>query len=272
MTESIASMAVSEDGTEIGYWSTGHGQPLVVVHGGTADHTRWQTVLPYFEPHATVHAVDRRGRGASGDGPDYALEREFEDVAAVVDTVAEATGGPVDLVGHSFGALCAVGGVALTSSVRRLVLYEPAGWSPDDAIAPEMIDKLDALLAEGRREDLLVAFFREAVHMPESELALLRDLPAWQSRVAAAHTVVRELWAIESFEYDNTMLAKVAVPTLVLVGSESPAGVRSLCERVADAVPQAELGVLAGEQHVAIDTAPELFAETVLAFIRSDRR
>jgi pimeloyl-ACP methyl ester carboxylesterase len=90
---------VSRDGTEIAWWTSGHGPPLVLVHGTPADHTRWRPLLPYFEPQVTVHAMDRRGRGASGDGPEYDLAREYEDVAAVVDAVAEASGAPVDLYG-----------------------------------------------------------------------------------------------------------------------------------------------------------------------------
>jgi hypothetical protein len=87
--ESTLTRVISRDGTEIAYWTTGDGPPLVLVHGTTADHTRWRPLLPYLEPHATVHAMDRRRRGGSGDRPDYELAREYEDVAAVVDAVAE---------------------------------------------------------------------------------------------------------------------------------------------------------------------------------------
>ena len=104
----------SRDGTEIAYWTSGEGPPLVVVHGTPADHTRWRPLLPYLEPHLTVHAMDRRGRGASGDAPDYGLAREYEDVAAVVDAVAEASGAPVDLYGHSHGGIVAFGAATLT--------------------------------------------------------------------------------------------------------------------------------------------------------------
>ncbi|HEV2895162.1 MAG TPA: alpha/beta fold hydrolase, partial [Actinomycetota bacterium] len=124
ITEATTRRVASRDGTEIAYWTTGEGPPLVLVHGAVADHTRWRLLLPYLEPHASVHALDRRGRGASGDGPAYSLAREFEDVAAVVDAVAEASGSAVDLYGHSFGGLCAFGGAALTASLGRLVLYE----------------------------------------------------------------------------------------------------------------------------------------------------
>lgn len=92
MTESTLSTVDSRDGTKIGYWTSGQGPPLVLVHGMTADHTRWAPLLPYLEPKFTVHAIDRRGRGASEDGRDYELKREFEDVAAVVDALAAASG------------------------------------------------------------------------------------------------------------------------------------------------------------------------------------
>jgi pimeloyl-ACP methyl ester carboxylesterase len=86
----LITRVASSDGTEIAFWTSGDGPPLVLVHGTPADHTRWQPLLPHLEPHVTVHAIDRRGRGASGDGPEYHLEREYEGVAAVVDAVAAA--------------------------------------------------------------------------------------------------------------------------------------------------------------------------------------
>ncbi len=89
--EPTVSRVRSRDGTEIAYWTTGAGPPLVLVHGTPADHTRWRPLLPYLEPHATVHAMDRRGVGASGDALDYDVAREYEDVAAVIDAVAESS-------------------------------------------------------------------------------------------------------------------------------------------------------------------------------------
>jgi pimeloyl-ACP methyl ester carboxylesterase len=93
----------------------------VLAHGTTADHTRWAPILPTLSKRFTIYACDRRGRGASGDGTSYALEREVEDLAAVVDGI----GGPVDLLGHSYGALCSREAAALARNLRRLVLYEP---------------------------------------------------------------------------------------------------------------------------------------------------
>src|SRR5215212_10319251 len=107
----------SKDGTTIAYWRSGHGEPLVLVHGTTADHSRWAPVLPELEKHFSVCAIDRRGRGGSGDSDAYALEREFEDVAAVVDSFGE----PAFLLGHSYGALCALEASVLARNVRKLV-------------------------------------------------------------------------------------------------------------------------------------------------------
>jgi pimeloyl-ACP methyl ester carboxylesterase len=261
---------VSGDGTQIAYWTSGQGPPLVLVHGTTADHTRWRPLLPYLEPHATVHAIDRRGRGASGDAPAYALAREFEDVAAVVDAVAEASGSTVDMLGHSHGGICAFGATALTSNIGKLVLYE--GWpvpNPEAFALPAGVEeRMDALLGEGKREAALELMFREVVQMPEEEFAVYRALPAWQARIAAAHTITREVRAEVGAVLDPAEAASMTVPTLLLVGGDSPDFLRADYETVAAALPDAQVIILDGQQHIAIDLIPEAFARHVLGFLR----
>ncbi|HXB55379.1 MAG TPA: alpha/beta fold hydrolase [Vicinamibacteria bacterium] len=112
----------SKDGTSIAYWQSGRGSALVLVHGTTADHQRWAPILPALEKRFTVYVVDGRGRGGSGDAPNYALERESEDIAAVVDAIGEA----VFLLGHSHGAICSLEATLRTSNVSKLILYEPS--------------------------------------------------------------------------------------------------------------------------------------------------
>jgi pimeloyl-ACP methyl ester carboxylesterase len=268
--EPTAIRVVSRDGTQIAYWTSGVGSPLVLVHGTTADHSRWRPLLPYLEAHATVHAMDRRGRGASGDAPDYEVTREFEDVAAVVDVVAEATGSPVDMLGHSFGGLCAFGAATLTANIRRLVLYE--GWpspNPDRlALPPGVRERLDALLAAGNREAVLATFFREVVGMPEAELSVYRALPAWQARIAAAHTITRESRAEQAARFDPEQAARITVPTLLLAGGDSPEFLKAGIDTLAAALPDARIVVIEGQQHIAIDLVPAVFADHVLAFLR----
>src|ERR1700738_3359572 len=111
----------SKDETMIAYQSSGTGPPLELVHGPTADHTRWTPILPALERHFNVYALDRRGRGGSGDAEQYAIEREFEDIVALVNSIDE----PVFLLGHSYGALCSLEAARRTANVRKLVLYEP---------------------------------------------------------------------------------------------------------------------------------------------------
>ena len=271
--EATMTRVESRDGTEIAVWTSGHGPPLVLVHGAVADHTRWRPLLPHLEPHVTVHAMDRRGRGASGDAPGYAIEREFEDVAAVVDAVADASGSAADLYGHSFGGLCAFGGATLTAGIERLVLYE--GWPPADARARELPPgvggRLDALLAEGNRDAVVEAMFREVVRMPEAEITALRAQPAWPARVAAAPTIVRELRAIPQVPFDPGQAARIAVPTLMLTGSDSDDPFAADLATVAAALPDARIGVLDGQRHVADILAPELFARRLLAFLGERR-
>jgi pimeloyl-ACP methyl ester carboxylesterase len=271
--EATMTRVASRDGTEIAVWTSGHGPPLVLVHGAVADHTRWRPLLPHLEPHVTVHAMDRRGRGASGDAPGYAIEREFEDVAAVVDAVADASGSAADLYGHSFGGLCAFGGATLTAGIGRLVLYE--GWPPADARARELPPgvggRLDALLAEGNRDAVVETMFREVVLMPEAEITALRAQPAWPARVAAARTIVRELRAIPQVPFDPGQAARIAVPTLLLTGSDSDDPFAADLATVAAALPDARIGVLDGQRHVADILAPELFARRLLAFLGERR-
>jgi len=104
MTEPRMSTVSSKDRTPIAYWRSGEGPPLLLVHATTSDHTSWDVVQPAFAEHFTVYAMDRRGRGGSGDGATYAVDREFEDVAALVDHAAQQSGAPVYLVAHSYGA------------------------------------------------------------------------------------------------------------------------------------------------------------------------
>lgn len=264
------SKVLSRDGTAIAYWTSGAGPPLVLVHGAPADHTRWRPLLPHLEPHATVHALDRRGRGASEDSPPYELAREFEDVAAVVDAVAEKARATVDLYGHSFGGLCAFGAAALTANVRKLMLYE--GWPSRNpaalAVPPGVGARLDALLAQGDGDAIVTTVFRELVGMPDAEIDALREQPSWRLRVEAAHTIPRELGAMADARFDPEQAASIAVPTLLLTGSESHDPAAHEIEDVAAALPDARIVVLEGQEHVADILVPDVFAEQVVAFLR----
>jgi len=262
----MADPVASTDGTRIAVWRSGRGRPLVLVHGTTADHTRWAAMLPRLDPHAEVVTMDRRGRGESGDEPPYAVEREYEDVAAVVDAEAARWGGPVDVLGHSFGALCALEAARRTANVRRLILYEPVVDAPPSGFA----DAADALLSDGRREEVVVAFFRDVLDVPGDALARLQADPAWRVRVAAAHTIPREDRAETAYRFDPTRFAVLRVPTLMLLGTESDEVFRRSTEAVAGALPDVRVQRLEGQGHFAVVTAPGPVAEAVVAFLGQD--
>ena len=268
--ESPVTRVVSRDGTEIAYWTSGNGPPLVVVHGTPADHTRWRPLLPYLESHTTVHAMDRRGRGGSSDGPDYTVEREYEDVAAVVDAVAEASGSAVDVYGHSHGGFCSFGAAALTSNIDKLVLYE--GWPVPNptvfALPVEVEERIDALLAEGDRDAVVETLFRHYELMSEDDLAALRAAPSWPGRVAAAHTITRECRAEAQATLDPQLAAKITVPVLLLVGEQSSDPCKAQVEAVATMLPDARIEVLEGQEHIADILVPKTFSEHVMAFLR----
>jgi pimeloyl-ACP methyl ester carboxylesterase len=257
--------ATSKDGTPIAYWRSGEGPPLVLVHGTAADHGRWAPVLPAFEQRFTVCAVDRRGRGGSGDPEDYyAIEREFEDVAAVVDSVGE----PTILLGHSYGALCALEAALLTRNVRKLVLYEPGIEVAGQKIYPqEVIERLEALLEEGDRDGVVATFMREVAGLPPETVESMRSQPAWQALVSAAHTIPRELRAGKAYGLDPQGFGDLGVPTLLLSGGESPAALRKAGEAVEEALPDSRIVVMAGQGHLAMDTRTDLFTIEVLRFV-----
>lgn len=270
--EAAPSRVRSRDGTEIAHWTSGHGPPLVLVHGAPADHTRWRPLLPYLEPHFTVHAIDRRGRGGSSDAPDYALEREYEDVAAVVDAVAAGSGCAVNVYGHSHGGIVAFGAATLTSNIHKLVLYE--GWpvpNPDVYALPAGLDaRMDALLAAGDTDGAVELLFRELEDMSDEDMATFKAAPSWPGRVAAAHTLTREIRGELTARLDPGLAATIAVPVLLVTGEHSVDASKPHVEVVAAALPTARVVVLDGQEHVADALAPELFAAHVVSFLQSD--
>jgi pimeloyl-ACP methyl ester carboxylesterase len=254
----------SKDGTPVAYRRSGEGPPLILVHGTAADHSRWRPVLPTFEEHFTVYAIDRRGRGDSGDSEDYAVEREFEDVAAVVDSI-EAS---VNVLGHSYGGLLALEATLLTGNVGKLVLYDPGIEVNGAEIYPhEVVERLDALLGQGDREGVVETTMREVAGLPPEVVEYMRAQPVWQARVEAAHTIPRELRAVKTYRLDPERFRGLKTPTLLLSGNESPAALRKAAEAVDEAVPDSRIVVMDGQGHAAMDTGTDLFTTEVLRFL-----
>src|SRR5918994_4552239 len=235
-----------------------------MVHGTAADHSRWGPVLPALEERFTVYAVDRRGRGGSGDSDEYAVEREFEDIAAVVDSLGE----PVNLLGHSYGALVALEAALLTRNVGKLVLYDPGIELAGEKIyPPEVIERLEALLEAGDRDGVVATTMREVAGLPPETVEYMRSQPAWQARVAAAHTIPRELRAVKAYRLDAERFGDLGVPTLVMSGGDSPVALGKAGEAVDETLPDSRIVVMAGQGHAAMDTGTDLFTTEVFRFV-----
>jgi pimeloyl-ACP methyl ester carboxylesterase len=221
-------------------------------------------VLPLLERHFSVFAMDRRGRGESGDSTSYDLLREAEDLAAVV----RAIGGPVNVFGHSHGALCALEAALLAPNVRRLMLYEGVPLRGANDFEDGAIERLEALLEAGDLEGVLVALLCDVVAMPAHDVGKLRaERDAWRVRLSNARTTPRELRAYAEYVFDAARFGALPVPTLLLVGSDSPSRELENARAVARALPDAKVGILAGQQHIAMHTAPAALVDEITRFV-----
>jgi pimeloyl-ACP methyl ester carboxylesterase len=259
----------SADGTPIAVWVDGEGPPLLLVHGGMNDHTTDGPFIHELRGGASTFAMDRRGRGASGDAPEYAIEREFEDVAAVVDAVATRTGAPVTVWGHSYGADCAMGAATLTSNVGRLVLYEPGlGFASSDAVNAA-IETIEIAVAAGDMERALLVALKEIVELTDEEIAFVRSSPAWPARLAAVPVLPREIRAEVDWVYQPGQFDAITAPTVLLAGADSPPAQQEVTQRAAAAIPGAQIRVLEGHSHMAHRVDPAIVAAIVLGLAAS---
>ena len=250
----------SGDGGSIAVWVEGDGPPLVLVHGSVSDHTVFAPLVGELRDEFTIFTMDRRGFGASPDDPGYSAKREFSDVTAVVDAVAARAQEPVVLFGSSWGASCALGAARGLPMLRALVLYEP---SLGLRYPPGSIDRIEERIAAGDNEGAIIHMAAEIAGFTEDQIAERRAAPNWAERVATAPTILREARINESWDWQSERLAGITVPTLLLTGSESPAGLAEVMSVTAALIPDARVHVLAGHGHVAHVSEPGLVARVL---------
>jgi pimeloyl-ACP methyl ester carboxylesterase len=266
-------LITAPDGVQIAVFESGDGRPLVLVHGATADHTTWRTSGPLLAARHTLHAIDRRGRGASGDGDrgePYTIEREFDDLAAVVDAIAAETGSAVDVVGHSYGGRIGLGAALRTANLRRLVCYEGAppadGRGYQDADAGT-VRRVEALVAAGDRDEALATFMRDVVGMPEPDLAAFRADPIWPRRAAAIDTTIRELRAETRPAGSLDALGAVHQPVLQILGGASTEPFAAATRALDARLRSGRVVTIAGARHAAHHTHAAEFVAAVEAFL-----
>jgi pimeloyl-ACP methyl ester carboxylesterase len=266
--EKPSRVITSPDSTPIAVFSSGSGPPLILVHGASADHTTFRVVGPLLADGFTIHAIDRRGRGASGDAPAYSIEREFEDVATVAESVAEASGHRVDVLGHSYGGRCALGAALLTDSLRRVVSYEGAPTPPGSSYHPAGVEaRLRGRLDAGDRDGALSMFLSEVVGMSAADLAAYQADPIWPVRAAAAGTILRELQAESDPAASLERLGAVRKPVLQLLGGESLPVFRDATVAIDERLADGRIVVIAGARHAAHHTHPNETVDAIRTFL-----
>ncbi len=260
----------SADGTEIVYERSGSGPPSVLVHGSVVDRGIWELsdVRSTFAEHTTVYAMDRRYHGDSGSPDQYSGEPEpqFDDVVAVVESIDD----PVTLIGHSYGALVALGAAARIDNLRSLILYEPPIVSDADiARIEETAGEMMALLEAGQNEQALTFFLGDVAQFAPDELDAIRSVPRWDRYVETfPQTLLPELeaGAGRENERDITPFEDLSTPTLLPVGSES-GWLKEAAEKLHNTLPNSRLTTFDGHGHAANLVAPDRFTNEVLSFI-----
>jgi pimeloyl-ACP methyl ester carboxylesterase len=254
----------SVDGTSISVVSAGHGPPLLLVHGGMTSSARWAPLWPFLTPEHEVSAMDRRGRGGSGDHDAYALEREFEDVTAVADDLARRHGSPVDVFGHSIGGVCVLGAAAAGAPFRRIVLYEPPG---PQTVPHDWVERATASVAAGQYGRAMAGFLIEVIGLTPATVASLRDSAVAEDSLGiVAATLVREAQALGTVDLDG-LAQRVVQPVLLLLGTESPGWAAAITHRLTGILPDPVLVTVEHHGHEGVDTDPRGVSTAITAFL-----
>jgi pimeloyl-ACP methyl ester carboxylesterase len=266
MQQTDVKTLTSKDGTRIAYEVQGQGAPLIIVHGavefrGFSMGTPQLAAL--LSEHFTVYQYDRRGRGESGDTKPFAVEREIEDIEALIDLA----GGSAYLYGISSGAALAMEAAAALGSdkVTKLAMYE----APYNAEATarqtwrEYRANLDKAIAEGRNGDAMILFM-QLVGMPDEHVPGMRQSPEFPMFEAVAPTLAYDA-AVLGDESDVPLehAQRVTMPTLVMAGSASYPFMLTSAVALAEVMPQGEQRTLEGQTH---DVAPDVLAPVLIEF------
>jgi pimeloyl-ACP methyl ester carboxylesterase len=239
----------STDGVAIGTVTAGAGPPLLLVHGGMRSAAGWAPLWPLLVDRYRVTAMDRRGRGMSGDAPTYAFDQEYEDVAAVARHL-----GPVDVVAHSIGAVFALGAAVRGAPIRRLVLCEPPG---PPTISEAWIERASARMAAGETGRALVEFLVEIIGLDQATMVAMRGTPVAENALDIfTATFRREGELLRALDLADLTRGGTA-PVRFLLGDRSPVWAATVTHTLAAALPDSTVTLVAGHGHDFVDSAPD---------------
>ncbi|WP_049569337.1 alpha/beta fold hydrolase [Nonomuraea sp. SBT364] len=270
MRTTTTTTVTSRDGTQIAFEQLGTGPALILVASALADRKDAAKLGRLLAPRFTVLNYDRRGRGASGDAAAYAVEREIEDLAALIDHA----GGSASLFGSSSGAVLALRAAAAGLNVDRLALYEPPFAVTGDGFAPPagFAQEIDDLLARDQRGAAVKHFMTRAQGMPAFMVGLMRLMPGvWSTLKKLAPTLPYDIAVMGETQRGRPLEAAewagAVAPALVLTGGKSPAGFHDAARALAEVLPRAEHRTLAGLNHGAVMMAPQKLAPVLAEFL-----
>lgn len=261
----------SKDGTTIAYDKVGEGPPLILVDGALCyrESGPMRSLSAQLAPYFTVYFYDRRGRGESSDTKPWAVEREIEDLEALI----VAAGGSAYVFGLSSGAALSLEAADHGLAIRKLALYE-APFVVDDSYPPmaeQYLPDLKALVAADRRGDAVKHFMRR-VGVPGVFVALMRLMPAWKRLTSVAPTLVYDISIVEANQKGRPLANgqwNVTVPTLVVDGGKSPAWMRNGMRALSGVLPTASYKTLDGQTHM---VKAAVLAPVLRDFFNADER
>jgi pimeloyl-ACP methyl ester carboxylesterase len=263
----------SKDGTTIAYDRVGEGPAVILVAGALSQRKfkkLGQLAGLLAEQGFTAINYDRRGRGDSGDSSPYGVAREIEDIEALI----EASGGSASLWGWSSGAALALRATVAGLNVERLALYEPPFMvDPDDHLpAAGYRDRMDDLVAAGRRGDAVKYFMRSVVGVPAPFVVLMRLMPMWRDLKAVAHTLPYDLAVMGDTMAGRPLRAEewasATAPTLVAYGEKSPTSLRKGSQQLAHVLPNATVRGLPGQTH---NVSMKVLVPVLAEFLAAER-
>jgi pimeloyl-ACP methyl ester carboxylesterase len=258
------------DGSSIGFELAGSGPPLLLVHTMAIDRTQFAPIKDLLARRFTVHLTDRRGYGLSADVPDdgYSIEREAEDLAAVIEAIGE----PPFAWGHGYGGVCILEAAAHGVPFKTILADDLAMGGPNPPVSPQLTKGMSEALEAGDRDGALELFLRDIVGLNDEQIEMQRGTPFWENRAATIHLFVRDARLANHYRYDRDRLAGISSPVQFAIGTESPQIMRECTEAAHEAMPGSELAVFEGRLFTTMFSDPETAARQVEDWLLGARR
>jgi pimeloyl-ACP methyl ester carboxylesterase len=256
---------ISKDGTQIAYDKSGSGFPLILVDGAlcSRDFGPMPKLAKLLAENFTVINYDRRGRNESGDTKPYAVEREIEDLEALIN----GAGGSAFVVGFSSGAGLALSAAASGLNITKLALYEPPFMVDDEGHHPptDSLEQLKTMIAADRRADAVKFFMKDMVGLPGIAIFMMKLMPIFKKLKAVAHTLPYDTAIMGDYSLPEKKAASVKIPTLIAGGEKSPVTLRHAVKKLSEVMPYNKLQILKGQTH---NVSTKVIAPVLTAFFK----